>query len=86
MRTLTRLTFAPSGVRWLHRVHSTLFKLGSHFLVLHHLSSLSSRSRSNIFFMVSTSFTKETHLSIDLPEAQGEANREIGLGDYNESN
>jgi len=26
-----------------------------------------------IFFMVSTSFTKETHLSIDLPEAQGEA-------------
>ena len=26
-----------------------------------------------IFFMVSTSFTKETHLSIDLPEAQGDA-------------
>ncbi len=26
-----------------------------------------------IFFMVSTSFTKETHLSIDLPEATGEA-------------
>ena len=26
-----------------------------------------------IFFMVSTTFTKETHLSIDLPEAQGEA-------------
>ncbi|MEP5765570.1 MAG: biopolymer transporter ExbD [Halieaceae bacterium] len=26
-----------------------------------------------IFFMVSTTFTKETHLSIDLPEAEGEA-------------
>ncbi len=26
-----------------------------------------------IFFMVSTTFTKETHLSIDLPEARGEA-------------
>ena len=26
-----------------------------------------------IFFMVSTTFTKETHLSIDLPEAKGEA-------------
>jgi biopolymer transport protein ExbD len=26
-----------------------------------------------IFFMVSTTFTKETHLSIDLPEADGEA-------------
>jgi biopolymer transport protein ExbD len=26
-----------------------------------------------IFFMVSTTFTKETHLSIDLPEATGEA-------------
>lgn len=25
-----------------------------------------------IFFMVSTSFTKETHLSLDLPEADGE--------------
>lgn len=25
-----------------------------------------------IFFMVSTTFTKETHLSIDLPEAKGE--------------
>lgn len=25
-----------------------------------------------IFFMVSTSFTKETHLSLDLPEASGE--------------
>ena len=25
-----------------------------------------------IFFMVSTSFTKETHLSLDLPEAKGE--------------
>ncbi len=27
-----------------------------------------------IFFMVSTSFTKESHLSLDLPEASGEAN------------
>ncbi len=26
-----------------------------------------------IFFMVSTTFTKETHLSVDLPEAVGEA-------------
>lgn len=26
-----------------------------------------------IFFMVSTTFTRETHLSIDLPEASGEA-------------
>lgn len=26
-----------------------------------------------IFFMVSTTFTKETHLEIDLPEAEGEA-------------
>ena len=26
-----------------------------------------------IFFMVSTSFTKETHLTIDLPEASGES-------------
>lgn len=26
-----------------------------------------------IFFMVSTTFTKETHLSIDLPEAKGES-------------
>jgi biopolymer transport protein ExbD len=26
-----------------------------------------------IFFMVSTTFTKETHLSIELPEAVGEA-------------
>jgi biopolymer transport protein ExbD len=26
-----------------------------------------------IFFMVSTTFTKETHLSIDLPEAAGES-------------
>ena len=30
-----------------------------------------------IFFMVSTSFTKETHLSIDLPEAQGEASADV---------
>ncbi len=29
-----------------------------------------------IFFMVSTSFTKETHLTIDLPEASGEARAE----------
>lgn len=30
-----------------------------------------------IFFMVSTTFTKETHLSLDLPEAEGEANVEL---------
>jgi biopolymer transport protein ExbD len=30
-----------------------------------------------IFFMVSTTFTKETHLSIDLPEATGEASADI---------
>jgi biopolymer transport protein ExbD len=30
-----------------------------------------------IFFMVSTTFTKETHLSIDLPEANGEPSTEI---------
>lgn len=30
-----------------------------------------------IFFMVSTTFTKETHLSIDLPEAVGEKSSEI---------
>jgi biopolymer transport protein ExbD len=30
-----------------------------------------------IFFMVSTTFTKETHLSIDLPEAQGEASADV---------
>lgn len=29
-----------------------------------------------IFFMVSTTFTKETHLSIDLPEAEGEASEQ----------
>lgn len=28
-----------------------------------------------IFFMVSTTFTKETHLSIDLPEAKGESSQ-----------
>lgn len=28
-----------------------------------------------IFFMVSTTFTRETHLSIDLPEASGEPSR-----------
>ena len=28
-----------------------------------------------IFFMVSTTFTKETHLSIDLPEANGDPSR-----------
>ncbi|MGD8176519.1 ExbD/TolR family protein [Marinimicrobium sp. ARAG 43.8] len=30
-----------------------------------------------IFFMVSTTFTKETHLSIDLPEAEGEPAVEV---------
>ena len=30
-----------------------------------------------IFFMVSTTFTKETHLSIDLPEATGEASADV---------
>jgi biopolymer transport protein ExbD len=30
-----------------------------------------------IFFMVSTTFTKETHLSIDLPEAHGEASADL---------
>ncbi|MCX2981412.1 biopolymer transporter ExbD [Halieaceae bacterium IMCC14734] len=30
-----------------------------------------------IFFMVSTSFTKETHLTIDLPEAVGSPNPEL---------
>ena len=30
-----------------------------------------------IFFMVSTTFTKETHLSIDLPEAQGDASADV---------
>lgn len=30
-----------------------------------------------IFFMVSTSFTKETHLKIDLPQANGEPNEEL---------
>lgn len=30
-----------------------------------------------IFFMVSTTFTKETHLSVDLPEATGEPNPDI---------
>lgn len=29
-----------------------------------------------LFFMVSTTFTKETHLNIDLPEAVGEATKE----------
>lgn len=29
-----------------------------------------------IFFMVSTTFTKETHLSLDLPEASGEEQNE----------
>ena len=29
-----------------------------------------------IFFMVSTTFTKETHLAIDLPESSGEVRRE----------
>ncbi len=30
-----------------------------------------------IFFMVSTTFTKETHLSIDLPEASGDAQQAL---------
>ena len=30
-----------------------------------------------IFFMVSTTFTRETHLSIDLPEATGEASADV---------
>lgn len=30
-----------------------------------------------IFFMVSTTFTKETHLSVDLPEAVGEQSGEL---------
>lgn len=30
-----------------------------------------------IFFMVSTTFTRETHLTVDLPEARGEANVEL---------
>lgn len=30
-----------------------------------------------IFFMVSTSFTKETHLSVDLPEAVGEQSSDL---------
>lgn len=30
-----------------------------------------------IFFMVSTTFTKETHLTVDLPEAVGEQNTEL---------
>lgn len=29
-----------------------------------------------IFFMVSTTFTKETHIKLDLPQAQGEAGAE----------
>ena len=33
-----------------------------------------------IFFMVSTTFTKESHLSIDLPEASGEPQAEQGNG------
>lgn len=30
-----------------------------------------------IFFMVSTTFTKETHLSVDLPEAVGEQSSDV---------
>jgi biopolymer transport protein ExbD len=33
-----------------------------------------------IFFMVSTSFTKETHLNIDIPQAVGEPTQEIDDG------
>ena len=32
-----------------------------------------------IFFMVSTTFTKETHLSIDLPESSSQSNRVTDL-------
>jgi biopolymer transport protein ExbD len=32
-----------------------------------------------IFFMVSTTFTKETHLSIDLPESNSQSNRVADL-------
>ena len=32
-----------------------------------------------IFFMVSTTFTKETHLNIDLPEASAESSRSSDL-------
>ena len=32
-----------------------------------------------IFFMVSTTFTKETHLSIDLPESSSQSNRVVDL-------
>ncbi len=32
-----------------------------------------------IFFMVSTTFTKETHLNIDLPEASAESSRSLDL-------
>ena len=32
-----------------------------------------------IFFMVSTTFTKETHLSIDLPESSAQSNRVADL-------
>ena len=32
-----------------------------------------------IFFMVSTTFTKETHLSIDLPESSSQSNRVADL-------
>ena len=33
-----------------------------------------------IFFMVSTTFTKETHLSLDLPEASGEEQETVAVG------
>ena len=32
-----------------------------------------------IFFMVSTTFTKETHLSLDLPESSSQSNRVVDL-------
>ena len=32
-----------------------------------------------IFFMVSTTFTKETHLSIDLPDSSSQSNRVVDL-------
>ena len=33
-----------------------------------------------IFFMVSTTFTKETHLAVDLPEASAEAVTVVNVG------
>jgi biopolymer transport protein ExbD len=33
-----------------------------------------------VYFMVSTTFTRESHLSIDLPEAQGQAKETVEAG------